>query len=70
LAHRFGFAAAIARTNDVAVRCENQFLTPVTVENRSATAEDIRLPGANRLAGAVTLRSDSFLCYRFVTKTL
>jgi hypothetical protein len=32
----------IARTNYIAVRCENQFLTAATAENRAATAEDIR----------------------------
>src|SRR5437762_6432538 len=42
LAHCLGFAAAIARTNDIAVRCEDQFLTPATAENRSGTGEDIR----------------------------
>ena len=42
MAHCFGFAAAIARTNDIAVRRENQFLTPATAENRPATGEDIR----------------------------
>src|SRR5438874_7359745 len=42
LAHCFGFAAVIARTNDIAVRCENQFLTPATAENRAGTGEGIR----------------------------
>ena len=38
LAHCFGFAAAIARTDDIAVRCANQFLTPATAENRALLA--------------------------------
>src|SRR5438105_14596375 len=42
LAHCFGFAAVIARTNDIAIRCENQFLTPATAENRAGTGEGIR----------------------------
>src|SRR4029077_15330538 len=42
------FATVIARTNDIAVRCENQFLTAATAENRSATAEDIRGESAAR----------------------
>ena len=42
LPYCFGLAAAIARPNDIAVRCENQFLTAATAENRAATGEGIR----------------------------
>src|SRR5947207_3297187 len=42
LAYCLGFAAVITRTNDIAVRCENQFLPSATAENSSAPAEDIR----------------------------
>jgi len=36
----------------------------------SKCGERCGLPDANRLARAVALRSDSFLCYRVLTKTL
>src|SRR5438477_2521782 len=48
LAHCLGFAAAIARTNDIAVRRENQFLTPATPEHRAGTGEGIRGKSAAR----------------------
>src|SRR2546423_6055581 len=48
LAHCFGFAAVIARTNDIAVRCENPILTPATPVQTASTAERISSKSAAR----------------------